>query len=147
MKKWLLAVVFALFAVTGLTAADKAWYTDYDAAQKVAAEKNLPMYLLFTGSDWCPWCVKLHNEVLEKKEFKDYTKDKVVLVYLDFPRKKKLPAKEAKQNESLSQKFNIEGFPTVIVTNAKGEKIGQLSYSPLKEHLESLKKYVEKTQK
>lgn len=144
MKKWMLAVVFALFATTGLMAVDKSWYTDYNAAQKVATEKNLPMYLLFTGSDWCPWCVKLHNEVLEKKEFKDFAKDKVVLVFLDFPSKKKLPAKETKQNKDLAQKYGVTGYPTVIMTDAKGEKLGKYGYSSLKDHLDWMKQYTDK---
>lgn len=147
MKKWLLTAFLALIAATGLTAADKNWYTDYEEAQKVAAEKNLPMYLLFTGSDWCPWCMKLHDEVLNKKSFKDFTRDTFVLVYLDFPKKKKLSEAETAQNDSLSKKFGIKGFPTIIITDPKGEKIGQLSYSPLKEHLEALKKYVNSKQK
>ncbi len=31
------------------------WTMDFEAAKKIAAEKNLPLLLNFTGSDWCGW--------------------------------------------------------------------------------------------
>jgi len=145
MKKWMLTAALTLLTFTGImAAAPEGWYTDYQEAKKVAAEKQLPMYLLFTGSDWCPWCVKLHDEVLTQPAFQDYTKDKLVLVYLDFPKKAQLDQAGVMQNRILSQVYKIEGFPTVVITNANGDVLGQLGASSLDDHLRDLKKVVEK---
>ena len=41
--------------------ADVAWMTDFQAAKKMAAEKQLPILADFSGSDWCHWCIKLSS--------------------------------------------------------------------------------------
>ena len=40
-------------------------------------------------------------------------KKNVILLELDFPRRKQLPPELAQQNASLQQTFQIQGFPTV----------------------------------
>lgn len=50
------------------------------------------------------------------------------MLELDFPRKKQLPAKEKEQNEKLSKEFNVEGFPTVLLMNARGKETGRTGY-------------------
>jgi len=140
MKKWMLTAALTLLTVTAVMAtAPEGWYTDYQDAKKIAVEKHLPMYLLFTGSDWCPWCIKLHDEVLTQQAFIDYAKDKVVLVYLDFPKKAKLNQAEVMQNRILSKSYNIEGFPTIVITDADGKEQGRLGATSLEDHLRDLK--------
>ena len=65
--------------------AESAWLTDLAAAKKQAAEEKKPILMFFTGSDWCGWCIKLHEDVLDKKEFQDFAKENVILLELDFP--------------------------------------------------------------
>ena len=88
------------------------------------------MLLDFSGSDWCGWCIKLDREVFSQKEFQDYAKDSLVLVLVDFPRQKKLPAKTVKQNEGLSQKYGIRGYPTIVILGPDGKLVGQTGYQP-----------------
>ena len=68
------------------------WLTDFEAAKKQAAAEKKPIMMFFTGSDWCGWCQKLHEDVLDKDEFQAFAKDGVVLLELDFPRTKQLSA-------------------------------------------------------
>ena len=35
-----------------------------------------------------------------------------------------------KQNESLLKKFGVRGFPTIVLLNSKGEKVGKTGYQP-----------------
>ena len=84
----------------------------------------------FTGSDWCGWCMKLDKEVFSTPEFQKYAQEHLVLVELDFPRKKELPPALKSQNDSLQQKYSIEGYPTIIVLDAQGKKLGELGYQP-----------------
>lgn len=128
MKRILGLVLVALFSLGSLQAAEAGWVTDFAKAQKQAAAEKKPMVLNFTGSNWCGWCIRLDKEVFSQKEFVDYAKENVVLVKLDFPRGKELPAAEKKQNEDLAEKFGIQGFPTIIVLDSAGKKIGQLGY-------------------
>jgi protein disulfide-isomerase len=113
----------AAFAAAG-------WDDDYEKAlAKAKAEKKL-VVLDFTGSDWCGWCIKLDEEVFSKKEFKDYAKENLVLVEVDFPQQKKLSKKVKEQNEKLQAEHQVKGYPTIIVLNSEGKKVGQLGYQP-----------------
>jgi protein disulfide-isomerase len=119
----------AVILAGAATAADSVnWLTDLPKAQEQAkAEKKLVM-LDFTGSDWCGWCIKLDKEVFSQPEFAAYAKTNLVCVEVDFPTKKKLSAEQQKANDALAKKYNVEGYPTIIVLNADGKKVGELGY-------------------
>ena len=70
----------------------------------------------------------MHKEVFSTPEFAEYAKKNLVLVEVDFPRKKQQSAALKKANESLGAKYSIEGYPTIIVLNGEGKKVGQLGY-------------------
>ena len=69
----------------------------------------------FTGSDWCGWCKRLSAAVFVKPEFKKWADDNVVLLELDFPRRKKLPDEIMQQNAGLQRAFKVRGYPTIWV--------------------------------
>ena len=96
------------------------WQTDLAVAVDIAIRENKPLFLFFTGSDWCGWCKRLQSEVFSKPEFAQWAKDKVVLVELDFPRMKQLDPKIQQQNVEMAQMFEVRGYPTVwFVTASK----------------------------
>ena len=146
MKLWRVGVFVVLFAAATSWAADEAsWLTDFAKAQKAAAEKNLPILVDFSGSDWCGWCIKLEKEVLSQKEFQDFAKDSVILFVADFPRQKKQSDEVKKQNDALAKKYGIEGFPTVLLLGADGKELARTGYQPggavaYVEHLKGLLK-------
>jgi len=126
MKKTLIAVVSAL-ALYSASAGE--WLTDLPKAQAQAKKENKLVLLDFTGSDWCGWCIKLKGEVFDLKEFKEYADKNLVLVEVDFPRKKELSAEQKKANGELQEKYKIKGYPTIIVLNGDGKKVGELGYT------------------
>jgi len=133
----------SLIASLTLQAGGADWETNFEKAQERSKKENKPMLLDFTGSDWCGWCVKLNKEVFSKKEFTDFAKDKLVLVEIDFPSKKKLSKELRRQNDELQEKYNVKGYPTIILVSPEGKIIGQTGYKeggPKKyiEHLEKM---------
>jgi protein disulfide-isomerase len=130
MKKMTLGLLMCWFALQGLAADESKWLTDVPKAQAEAKKDGKLVMMDFTGSDWCPWCIKLHKEVFSTPEFSDYAKKNLVLVEVDFPRKKEQSADLKKANQALQEKYKIEGFPTVIVLNGDGKKVGELGYEP-----------------
>jgi protein disulfide-isomerase len=106
------------------------WTEDFENAKRTAREQGKPILLSFEGSDWCGWCMKLDREVFRTDEFKHYADEKLVAVKLDFPRTKPQADALRKQNRELARKYNIEGFPTVIVLNPDGQRIGRTGYVP-----------------
>jgi thioredoxin-related protein len=114
------SVLFAPFA-----RAESGWLNDYKKAQEEAKANNKLLLLNFTGSDWCGWCIKFDKEIWSQPQFKDYAHDNLVLVELDFPRRKALPAELKKQNLELAQQYEVLGFPTIVVLNSNGQKLWQ----------------------
>jgi thioredoxin-related protein len=134
MKKLLLALFgiccgVSLFAAVGSTTPD-GWYDDFAAAQAESAKTGRPILALFTGSDWCPYCVKLKKKALDTAEFKDFAKDGVILFFADFPDGVKLPDGLRIQNEKLAKEYGIRGFPTTVVISPKGKEMGRIVGCP-----------------
>ena len=116
-------MMFACMALATATLFAGEWTSDFEAAKKTSKEKNLPMMLDFTGSDWCGWCKLMDRKVFAEKAWDDWAKTNVVFVTVDFPRdESKITPKIKRQNESLAERFGIRGFPTFVVLSAGGEK-------------------------
>lgn len=99
-----------------------------EAKSKAEAEKK-DLLLDFTGSDWCVWCKRLDQEVFEKDAFQTAVPKDFVLVKLDFPQDDSLVTPEIKkQNEQLQSEYSVQGFPTVILTDAQGRPYAQTGY-------------------
>ncbi len=119
----------ALFCL-GSARADANWLTDFQKAQSEAKSEHKLVLINFTGSDWCPWCIRLEREVFSKPEFAQFAKDNLVLLTADFPRAKALSKEVRKQNYELAQRYSVDGFPTIIVLNSEGKQVGLLGYVP-----------------
>lgn len=96
-------------------AENEGWLVDIEAAYAESQKTGKPILANFTGSDWCGWCKRLTASVFVHDEFKNWAEESVVLLELDFPRRKKLPAKYQRQNQGLQQAFGVRGFPTIWV--------------------------------
>jgi len=127
MKK-LLVGTLAVLALLSARAESLEWQTDLPKAQAQAKTEKKLVMLDFTGSDWCGWCIKLNKEVFSQPEFAEYAKKNVVAVEVDFPRKKTLSAAQTTANGALAKKYAIQGYPTIIVLDGDGKKVGELGY-------------------
>ncbi len=111
------------------TAAGDNWMIDFDAAKKKASLENKDLFVDFTGSDWCGWCIKLVDEVFRHDVFNQGVADKFVLVEIDFPRdQSKLSHTIQKQNAQLKEKYDIQGFPTILLMDSTGRPYAQSGY-------------------
>ena len=104
---------------------EEGWHTDFHEAKALAAKTDKLMLVEFHGSDWCPPCIQLNDEILSTAEFKDYAEGRFVLVDLDFPRRKTQDEATQKANHALAEEYGIQGFPTVLVMNADGKVLGR----------------------
>ena len=89
------------------------WHTSFDEANTLSKASHKPIFAFFTGSDWCGWCMKLQKDVFSKPEFIEWAKKNVILLELDFPRKKRLSPELEQQNFGMQQALKITGYPTV----------------------------------
>jgi len=103
------------------------WTQDYAAATNAAAADGKPVFLNFTGSDWCGWCMLMENKVFLTQEWEEWAATNLYLVTLDFPRdESKVPEEYQKRNRELSKEFGVGGYPTYIVLDSQGKKLGRL---------------------
>lgn len=143
MKTIGISVLLTIAVLQNVLAEESLWLTDLAKAKTKAKEENKLVLMDFTGSDWCPGCKELHKSVLSNKDFEDFAKKNLVLLLVDFPQQKKLPEPQRAANDALAEKFNIEGFPTLVVLNSEGKQIlkdeGYSGYSA-RDFIEKLEK-------
>lgn len=123
------SVALMLLVSSAFAKKEAPWITDMEQAKKIAEAEGKSIFMFFTGSDWCGWCIKLDEEVLSHDEFLTYAKDKLVLVELDFPQDESLVTAEQKaHNEKWKDVFQPRGFPTVYLTDASAHAYAQTGY-------------------
>ncbi|MDD4317650.1 MAG: thioredoxin family protein [Victivallaceae bacterium] len=127
MKRLLLTLAI-IGAMVSAVCAETVWMTDFNKAAEVATKEKKPIFILFTGSDWCGFCIRFHREFFAKDAFKSFAKEDLVLLEADFPRRKKIDAATKAQNQKLAQKYGVEGYPMVFITDAEGKVIFQSGY-------------------
>ena len=121
--------LIAIFAFSKFTSnknkkntTETVWLTNLEEAQKISKDSKKPILANFTGSDWCGWCHKLTAEVFNTVEFKTWSDKNVVLLELDYPKRKEQTEAIKQQNAGLQQAFQIQGFPTIWVFNLEVDK-------------------------
>jgi protein disulfide-isomerase len=122
-RLFLLAAAAPAFFAATFVRAESGWLSDYKKAQQEAKAGHKFLLLDFTGSDWCGWCRKFDREILSQPQFKDYARDNLVVVELDFPRAKPQSPELRKQNRELAMQYEVVGFPTIVVLNSDGQKL------------------------
>ena len=133
MRTWMTALALGLLATLTPTAQATEggrWVDDFDEAVKLAKAENKDLLVDFTGSDWCGWCIKLHEEVFQHEPFYTAAEKNFVLVALDFPRDEAVKAKvpNPERNRELANLYGVQGYPTVLLMTADGEVFGQTGY-------------------
>ena len=122
---------------------DEGWMTDYKKALQQAHEEKKDLLLDFTGSDWCTFCKRIHNDIFMQPSFINFAKKNLILVEVDFPQDKKQSDDLKKQNADLQNQYGVEGFPTLILLDPNGKiikkSVGYMQGSP-----EGFIKWVEK---
>ncbi len=108
------------------------WSSNIEQATEKATSNNASILMVFAGSDWCRPCMQFKKEVLETSQFVKYANQKLEVLYLDFPAKKKnrLSPEVTKHNEALAEKYNRSGvFPKVVLVDANGNVLKDIAYT------------------
>ena len=132
LKAILIPIIIAVFLSIGCSetpASDSLdWKTNVEEAMEIAKKENKAVLVNFTGSDWCKWCFKLNDEVFSQAEFEKYSQENLVLVKIDFPRSVPQTNETKQYNQSLAQKYGIQGFPTILIMDNEGKLLAKTGY-------------------
>jgi thioredoxin-related protein len=117
------------------------WETSFDVSKDKAEMEDKLIVMVFQGSDWCVPCMKLDREIWTSEEFVNYSDENLIMLKVDFPkkRKNKLSEVQQEQNNALAEKYNTVGyFPFVVLVDYKGNVVGTTAYKKI-----SPDKYIE----
>ena len=109
------SIIFCVFISLNTFSQKENWMTGFPDAFELSIKENKPIMANFTGSDWCGWCMKLDRAVFLTEEFKKWAENNVILLELDFPRRKKLDKELEESNNQLQSIFRVRGFPSIWV--------------------------------
>jgi protein disulfide-isomerase len=96
---------------------------DLNSAVAKAKAENKIVFLDFTGSDWCPPCIEMHEKIFSQPKFLTYAESNLIFLTVDFPLKFRLPPDAGATNDLLSARFDAEGVPTFVALNGDGKEI------------------------
>ena len=108
------------------------WLDDWRQAKFISNRLRRPLFICFTSMDSSEYCQKFEREIFKTDEFIKYAKLNLVLLRVDFPKDEKLAAAQPEalkeQNKQLADQFAIRGYPTVVILNFMGQRIGDAKY-------------------
>lgn len=125
----LFTAVCCSFLSAAFAAAPEGWTEGFSDEVRAKAEKeNRCVLLLFTGSDWCPACRTLKQNVLESEKFLRFAEKELIPVWIDFPRQAGQDPAIRKANEQLLDRLLGENaaFPTTVLLDPKGKILGKI---------------------
>jgi hypothetical protein len=88
---------------------------DIDAAFAAAKAERMPLFL-YWGAVWCPPCNQVKATIFNRQDFIERTRH-FVPVYLDG---------DTPSAQKLGARFNVSGYPTMILFTADGREITRL---------------------
>jgi thiol:disulfide interchange protein len=107
-------------SVTNHGAVTVEWEKDFSTAIKRAQSEGKPVLVNFYA-DWCVWCKRLESTTLRDSKVATLLSDRVVPVNLNVDG----------NGRELSNKYRVDGLPTVLVLDANGREIGRIpGYMP-----------------
>jgi thioredoxin-related protein len=127
MRLHLTIVFISLIAPCSISkppAEETIWLTSFEEAKTKATNDNKAILIVFSGSDWCKSCIRLERSVLSNPGFHEYANESLVLLKVDFPRKKtnRLSEDQQTSNEKLAEKYNQQGkFPHLVLLDKSGQ--------------------------
>jgi len=114
---------FILGLIVATSAFGIHWETDYQKALGQAKAQSKPLLLFFTGTGWCPYCVKLENEVFKTQEFENAAGNQYIFMMIDYQH-----GKVSQKTKDLLDQYHIKGFPTVVIVNGQEKVLGEVGY-------------------
>ena len=95
-------------------------HLEYERVMYLVTEKKMPIADAKSQAE---------KEILSTETFRKGAVGRYELVYIDNPRNQDLLSEHGKENNrKLTSKYDIHGFPTVLILDADGKKVAEMGY-------------------
>ncbi len=122
-------------AVANHATVEVTWETAMPAALKRARTEGKPVLVNFYA-DWCVWCKRLESTTLRDAKVASVLQNKVVPLSLNVEG----------DGKELSNEYQVDGLPTVIVLDAGGREIGRIhGYMPPDSFLDRVEEFLQQS--
>jgi thiol:disulfide interchange protein len=81
------------------------------------AERENKLVLADMSAIWCPTCRRLDKEIFSDDGVKSVIDDQYVFARIEY---------ESEEGKAFMERYKVHGFPTLLVLDGAGEKMGQL---------------------
>ena len=106
-------------------------FTDMNSAADASRARHRPIVILFTGSDWCPYCQSQESEVISTGQFEQYKDSHFVFVKVDDLHNTTMLDDEKARVKTLENQYHINEFPTLVVVDSTQKELGRVEgYNP-----------------
>ncbi len=101
------------------------WIQSYEKGLEEAKAKNLPIYLIFTGPDWCFYCHQMEEKIFSDPAFIKAVTGKFVFVEILLPKSRDY----SPELKELMKSYDVRFVPTSIVLSSDAKKeLGRWGY-------------------
>ena len=107
-------------------AAGSVWTEDIEGAFKTAAAAKKPVFINFTGSDWCYWCKIADKNIFQTAKWAEFSK-RFVCLKVDFPRAGAPDVMTMQKRRDFAKRFSVRGYPTFVLADADKMQKGRFS--------------------
>ncbi len=128
-KNWhpLTAAITLLFLIPRTLPAEEV--DTFEDALELSKKEELPVLVIFTGSDWSELSITFEREILNHQVFQKWAETKVIWTLVDLPRVG-LDDEIRRERRELMSKLGVETFPMAVFLSTKEEPIGTLTHDP-----------------
>ncbi len=122
-------------AVANHATVEVSWESDMPAALERARTEGKPVLVNFYA-DWCVWCKRLESTTLRDAKVASVLQNRVVPLSLNVDG----------DGKELSNKYQVDGLPTIIVLDADGRELGRIpGYMPPDSFLERVEDFIQQS--
>jgi len=107
---------FILMCGQAAHAAEVSWVPKLKDALKVAQSEN-KFVVIDVSASWCPPCIEMEREVFRDPKFIEFSESQVFM-HVD--------AEKDSEGRSLSARFGVNTYPTILVLSSAGEEVHRL---------------------